>query len=551
MKMPLRALRASKTFTVFVVCVAVFSDVLLQNLVVPVLPYALEERVGLQNAVDVQWWNSVLLAAFGGAFMLGSCKCGFGIGFLFYVSFFFPSLFFPLLRFVDSMRRGNSCISFLVYVCVIECLCYTCRNMDPSTPNSRRNNQGKRRKREDPIINISTPTVCIGPIADRIPTNRTPFTLSLALAFASTLCFALGTTLPVLLSARLLEGLSTALVATFGYTLMRETVGQERLGRATGFSSMALSMGLLLGPVLGGVLYEYAGYFETFVPALVLLGAEVVLRLAIIENRETGSKGDGEVPAGDDDAKRTVAEEQEEANGQEGVVRTDQCSPSALESQPLLPPPPPSPPGNVYHILLTSPRFLTSLLGTFILNSTASGFDAVLPPYLLTTFSLGPINVAALFLALALPMLCSPLTGILTDRFGAKIVAASGLALGAPALVALGFVREGTREPMVLMGLLFFLIGVGLALAVLPLQVDATAAAAALMEKNMGLGERGACARAVGLVNGMVAAGGLVGPLAAGFLRIWIGWEGMAGVMGGLSLLVLGLVVVWTGGRKL
>lgn len=125
---------------------------------------------------------------------------------------------------------------------------------------------------------------------------------------------------------------------------MRETVGQERLGRATGFSSMALSMGLLLSPVLGGVLYEYAGYFETFVPALVLLGVEVVLRLAIIENRETGSKGDGEVPAGDDDAKRTAAEEQEEANGQEGVVRTNQCSPSALESQPLLPPPPPSPP---------------------------------------------------------------------------------------------------------------------------------------------------------------------------------------------------------------
>lgn len=71
--MRLHALRASNSFTVFVVCVAVFSDVLLQNLVVPVLPYALEERVGLTDDADVQRWNSILLAAFGMTFMLGSC----------------------------------------------------------------------------------------------------------------------------------------------------------------------------------------------------------------------------------------------------------------------------------------------------------------------------------------------------------------------------------------------------------------------------------------------------------------------------------------------
>ena len=69
----LRTLQASKYFTVFVVCVAVFADTLLQNLVVPVLPYALKERVGLIDEDDIQRWNSILLAAFGGAFMVGSC----------------------------------------------------------------------------------------------------------------------------------------------------------------------------------------------------------------------------------------------------------------------------------------------------------------------------------------------------------------------------------------------------------------------------------------------------------------------------------------------
>ena len=73
LKASLYAFRASESYAIFVVCVAVFSDILLQNLVVPVLPYALEERVGLTDQDDIQKWNSILLGAFGATFMLGSC----------------------------------------------------------------------------------------------------------------------------------------------------------------------------------------------------------------------------------------------------------------------------------------------------------------------------------------------------------------------------------------------------------------------------------------------------------------------------------------------
>lgn len=69
-------LRVSKEFTTFIVCVAVFSDVLLQGLIVAVLPYALRERVGLTDEVDVQRWNSLLLSAGAGTSMLGSCEYG-------------------------------------------------------------------------------------------------------------------------------------------------------------------------------------------------------------------------------------------------------------------------------------------------------------------------------------------------------------------------------------------------------------------------------------------------------------------------------------------
>lgn len=70
-----RSLRSSKTFITLVVSVSVFTDILLQNLVVPVLPFALSERVGLSDAGDIQRWNSILLSAFGGALIIGSCTC--------------------------------------------------------------------------------------------------------------------------------------------------------------------------------------------------------------------------------------------------------------------------------------------------------------------------------------------------------------------------------------------------------------------------------------------------------------------------------------------
>ena len=52
---------------------AVFTDMMLYGLVVPMLPYVLSDRIGIAQG-NVQRWNSILLGSFGGALMLGSCK---------------------------------------------------------------------------------------------------------------------------------------------------------------------------------------------------------------------------------------------------------------------------------------------------------------------------------------------------------------------------------------------------------------------------------------------------------------------------------------------
>jgi hypothetical protein len=65
-----RSVRESKGFALFVVCVAVFTDVFVYGLVVPVMPFALTQRMGVPEE-DVQKWNSVLLGILGGAIIIG------------------------------------------------------------------------------------------------------------------------------------------------------------------------------------------------------------------------------------------------------------------------------------------------------------------------------------------------------------------------------------------------------------------------------------------------------------------------------------------------
>lgn len=74
----------------------------------------------------------------------------------------------------------------------------------------------------------------IGIVTDRLGTRRLPFLAGLAALILSTLLLLLGRTINVLLVARVLQGISAAVVWTTGLALCLETVGAENLGKAIG-----------------------------------------------------------------------------------------------------------------------------------------------------------------------------------------------------------------------------------------------------------------------------------------------------------------------------
>ncbi|KAL5340271.1 MFS transporter [Aspergillus crustosus] len=68
--------RASKGFIIFVVVFAVFTDILLYGIIVPVTPTALTERAGIAENEE-QKWTSILLGLYGGALLACSPPAGY------------------------------------------------------------------------------------------------------------------------------------------------------------------------------------------------------------------------------------------------------------------------------------------------------------------------------------------------------------------------------------------------------------------------------------------------------------------------------------------
>ena len=70
-KQPGGGYRSSRIFIYIVVNLAVFTDSYIYGLIIPVLPFALVERVNVSEN-EVQQWIGILLAAYGAGLIVGS-----------------------------------------------------------------------------------------------------------------------------------------------------------------------------------------------------------------------------------------------------------------------------------------------------------------------------------------------------------------------------------------------------------------------------------------------------------------------------------------------
>jgi len=121
------------------------------------------------------------------------------------------------------------------------------------------------------VLAVSVP---MGAYSDRIG-RRGPVVGGLVALSASTLLFAVAERLPALFAARLVQGAADAVTWVVGFALIADLYGPEERGRVMGLVMSGTTFGFLIGPTLGGWLYEQGGAQLPFLALAVLaaLGA--------------------------------------------------------------------------------------------------------------------------------------------------------------------------------------------------------------------------------------------------------------------------------------
>ena len=127
---------------------------------------------------------------------------------------------------------------------------------------------------------ITTPI--FGMISDKLG-RRGPMLWGILGLAAATLLFAFANTFWFLLLARILQGCAAAITWTAGLALLADFYPSEERGQAMGIALSGQAMGILVGPSLGGWLYQIGGYMFPFFVAAGMAVLDGLLRLLLLK----------------------------------------------------------------------------------------------------------------------------------------------------------------------------------------------------------------------------------------------------------------------------
>lgn len=448
-------LRSSTWFITSTVCTAVFTDIFLYAVIVPVFPFSLVERIGVHED-DVQHWLSVLLSVYGAALLVSA-----------------------------------------------------------------------------PIF---------GWLSDRIELRQTPLLAGMIVLGGSTVMLCLAKNIALLVVGRVLQGASAGVVWVVGLALLADTIGKEHAGQAMGFVAMAYSMAALLAPLLGGIVYEEAGYYAVFAMAFGMIALDIVLRLMLIEKKKA-RKWLKEEPVEMQRPESARTQDAEDKKVAAAIAPTEQPAPedtnatlaqttSTIEKK--LPP---------MLILLKSRRMQATFWASTIAALILTSFDTTLPLFVEETFHWTSLGAGLIFLAPLAPSFIQPIYGRAIDKYGARWPAGVGLLICVPPFVCLRFVRSDSMQQKVLLCALLAVVGLGVALTLAATMAEFTYIAAEKERRQPGsMGRGGAYAQSYGLFNVSWALGSLVGAYWAGGVRQAAGF----GAMGWSLSLLCGVFCVPT-----
>ncbi|CZT14142.1 uncharacterized protein RCC_00115 [Ramularia collo-cygni] len=255
-----------------------------------------------------------------------------------------------------------------------------------------------------------------GWLSDRAARRRPLFISAVIIQAIATGLFTDGRSLALWLSGAVLAGISSAVVWSSSLAMILDRIPKENIAESLGYTSLSLGLGIFLGPILGGVLWEHAGPYAAWGLCFGFLAIDLALRLLAIE----------------------------EPRSREDSVRHEDEEKASVQFLPAL-------------RLLSSPRLLWGLWATIVQGIALSAFDAALVIFARNTFHWNSTAAGLLYIPFVLPSFLSPWVGQFADRHGGRLLATFGFLLATVVLTCLRFVDHNSISQKVLLCALLFL----------------------------------------------------------------------------------------------
>ncbi|TFK76705.1 MFS general substrate transporter [Pluteus cervinus] len=388
-------------------------------------------------------------------------------------------------------------------------------------------------------------TIPIALLSERYNDRKTPLIIGLLCLIGFQVMLMEAPNYAVMAIARVLQGISSSVVWVVGLALLCDSTPVAIIGRQLGIAMAGLSIGLLIGPPVGGTLYERFGFRGPFVFGLAVTVVDLIGRLIVIERREA-------LKYGHDPAAWTPAKDPElasektdpEPTSAKAEIKGDAQIPSTSASAVVVgetPPPRTLTLVEVIVELTKSPRALVSLFLALTYGLVYSSQEPSIPLHLAAVWGLDSGTVGLVFLAAVIPTLfSSPITGYLADRKGPEWVSFISLSLAIPWWIVVTI-----QGPLLLFIVAFAIQSFFTSAIVSPLMVEL----AAVSREVEGIG----FAHVYGAFNLVYGIGTSVGPVVGGqvYDHLRRGWATLCYFATALIIISEILAFLWIGADPL
>lgn len=386
--------------------------------------------------------------------------------------------------------------------------------------------------------------------------------VGLLILLASTLLMWLATPMALQVLSRVGQGAADAMLYVVGMTIILDTVSVKHIAEYMGHVAIAMNVGTFAGPLLGGVVFDRAGYHAMWWMMLGFVILDALLRYVMVEKTKVSRAEDvaGQSESDlDQELTRDIHDQDVDLSGVKAAPSADgmqliristytavnQSSPlgGAMKRDRL--------PAIV--TLLASMRMDVALYGVCVQAMIFSGFETVVSLYVQDIWDYSSLGAGLIFIPLTVPAFFAPLLGRIVDRTSPRRVLVTGFLGLCPVLVATQYVRHNGIGQKVLMCALLVMIGLGITIALTPLMAEISYVVDDLEKREPRRYRRkashggGAYAQAYALFAMAWSVGNIGGPLLCGLIKDEAGWASMCVALAVLSGTTALPCFIWSG----